>query len=96
MSNEVNNSTLNWHDLESAILSAAEITLNPIDTRENRKIPVTSSFVLSSPKFYKNSPKANSISRKLLNTFLFKLKETGLFLNRRWLDVGGRRDYGHW
>src|SRR6185436_16912761 len=59
-------------------------------------IPLTTAFTSAKKSEYLASPRAVSVSRKLLNSLLFRLKQTGLFNEGNWIDIGGSRVYGDW
>lgn len=61
---------------------------------ENREIIFTKNYNIANRKKYKSSPRHNSLQRKLMNSFLFDIKDI-FDTGKRIIDVGGgSRAYG--
>lgn len=91
---------LNWPELEAALFKETGTGPSPkplkTNTLGNVVIPLTTGFTHISRSEYRTSPRPKSVPRRLLNTFLSRVKKTGIFSTGRWIDVGGTAEYFNW
>jgi SAM-dependent methyltransferase len=80
-------------------LGSLGVTRRPVEVRSPRgpiRVPLTSGFFRIDRREYRASPRPVSLTRKMLNSVLWRLARAGLFETGRWADVAGDRGYGDW
>jgi hypothetical protein len=91
---------MKWTETRAGLLESTGTAMKPRLINSGAlgtiTIPMTNGFTTARASEYKGSPRPKSIPRRLLNTFLNRIRQSGLFKSGRWIDVGGTSEYLDW